>query len=51
MIETVRDLDRRVNRYFLTLLSVVIGGFIALLSITIGGFIALANMIARIAGG
>ena len=47
LIETVRELDRKVNRYFLTLLSVVIGGFIALLSITIGGFIALAN----IAGG
>lgn len=51
LIETVRELERRVNRYFLTLLTVVIGGFVALLSITIGGFIALANMIARMSGG
>ena len=40
LIETVRELDRKVNRYFLTLLS-----------ITIGGFITLANMVARISGG
>ena len=47
LIETVRELNRKVDRYFLILLS----GMIALLSITIGGFIALANMIARLAGG
>ena len=51
LIETVRELDRKVNRYFLTLLSIVIGGFIALISITVGGFVTLANMIARISGG
>lgn len=49
--ERVGDLEKKVDRYFLTLLSVTIGGFVALLSITIGGFIALANMIANIAGG
>ena len=51
LVETVRELDRKVNRYFLTLLSILIGGFVALLPITIGGFIMLANMIARISGG
>ena len=35
LIETVRELNRKVDRYYLTLLS-----------ITIGGFITLANMIA-----
>ena len=51
LIETVREIDRKVTRYFLTLLSIIIGGFIAMLSITIGGFIMLANMIARLGGG
>ncbi|MCY3639259.1 MAG: hypothetical protein OXG80_09220 [Chloroflexi bacterium] len=48
LIETVRELDRKTNRHFLTLLSIIIDGFVALLSITIGGFIMLANMIARL---
>ena len=47
LIETVRDLNSKVDRYFLILLS----GMFALLSITIGGFITLANMIARLGGG
>ena len=47
LIETVRELNRKVDRYFLVLLSALI----ALTSITIGGFITLANMIARIPGG
>ena len=47
LIETVRELNRKVDRYFLILLS----GMLALLSITIGGFITLANMIASIPGG
>lgn len=51
LIETVRELNRKVDRYYLTLLSITIGGFIALASITIGGFITLANMIARLGGG
>lgn len=47
LIESVRELNRKVDRYFMILLS----GLFALLSITIGGFIALANMIARMPGG
>ena len=47
LIETVRQLDRKIDRYFLIMLS----SLIALLSITLGGFITLANMIARIPGG
>ena len=47
LIETVRELNRKIDRYFLILLS----GMFALLSITIGGFIALANMIASISSG
>ena len=47
LIETVRELNRKVDRYFLILLS----GMLALLSITIGGFITLASMIASISGG
>ena len=41
LIETVREIDRKVTRYFLILLT----AFLALLSITIGGFITLANLI------
>ncbi len=48
LIETVRELDRKVNRYFLILLTALL----ALLSITVGGFITLANLIiSRIPGG
>ena len=47
LIESVRELNRKVDRYFMIMLS----GLFALLSITIGGFIALANMIARMSGG
>ena len=48
LIETVRDLDRKIDRYFLILLTAML----ALLSITVGGFIALANLIVtRIPGG
>lgn len=46
LIETVRDLNSKVDRYVLILLS----GMFALLSITIGGFITLANKIASIPG-
>ena len=46
LIETVRDLKSKVNRYVLILLS----GMFTLLSITIGGFITLANVIASIPG-
>ena len=41
LIDTVRELDRKTNRYFLILLTALL----ALLSITVGGFIALANLI------
>lgn len=44
LIETVRELNSKVDRYFLILLS----GMFALVSITIGGFITLANMIASL---
>ena len=47
LIETVRDLNRKVDRYFLILIS----GMLALMSITIGGFITLATLIARLGGG
>ena len=46
LIETVRDLNRKVDRYFLILIS----GMLALMSITIGGFITLATLIARLGG-
>lgn len=44
MIDTVRELGQRVDRYFVILLSCVF----ALLSSAIGGFITLVNMIASI---